>query len=86
MNTTLSDFNRWLCAPREDEHLEFREAKSHFDVVKIFRYCVAIAKFEISLLAPEALQTSLIKLSGRLSSLRRSAKQIRLNFDITVLS
>ncbi|MBU1147021.1 MAG: putative DNA binding domain-containing protein [Candidatus Omnitrophica bacterium] len=30
-------------APRENEHLEFKEAKHQFDVMKLFRYCVAIA-------------------------------------------
>ncbi len=30
-------------APREDEHLEFKEAKNQFDTTKLMKYCVAIA-------------------------------------------
>lgn len=42
MSTTLEEFNRWMNAPREDEHLEFKEAKSQHDVRKLMRYCVAL--------------------------------------------
>ncbi len=41
--TTNVEFARWLATPREDEHLEFKEAKSHFDKEKLFKYCVAFA-------------------------------------------
>jgi ATP-dependent DNA helicase RecG len=43
MNTSLDELNRWLSAPREDEHLEFQEAKNQYDLIKLFRYCVALA-------------------------------------------
>lgn len=43
MSTTLEELDRWLIAPREGEHLEFKEAKKQFDTTKVFRYCVAIA-------------------------------------------
>ncbi len=32
-----------MTAPREGETLEFKEAKNQYDLVKLFRYCVAIA-------------------------------------------
>lgn len=35
--------NRWLSAPAESEHLEFKEAKQQFDTAKLLRYCVALA-------------------------------------------
>lgn len=43
MSTPLSELQRWMSAPREGEHLEFKEAKPNFDLTKLFRYCVAIA-------------------------------------------
>jgi len=43
MSTSLQELERWIKAPRENEHLEFKEAKNHFDSMKLFRYCVAIA-------------------------------------------
>lgn len=43
MKTTLEDLYRWLSAPREGEHLEFKEAKNQYDTTKLFRYCVALA-------------------------------------------
>ena len=43
MNTSIQEVERWMAAPRETEHLEFKEAKNQFDTTKLFRYCVAIA-------------------------------------------
>lgn len=40
---TLHTLNRWLSAPAESEHLEFKEAKQQFDTAKLLRYCVALA-------------------------------------------
>lgn len=40
---TLDTLNRWLAAPAESEHLEFKEAKQQFDTAKLLRYCVALA-------------------------------------------
>lgn len=40
---TLDTLTRWLMAPAESEHLEFKEARQHFDIVKLLRYCVALA-------------------------------------------
>lgn len=41
--TTLDTLQRWLLAPAETEHLEFKEAKQQFDTTKLLRYCVALA-------------------------------------------
>lgn len=43
MSTSLTELDRWLAAPRENEHLEFKEAKHQYDTTKLFRYCVALA-------------------------------------------
>lgn len=40
---TLDTLTRWLAAPAESEHLEFKEAKQQFDTTKLLRYCVALA-------------------------------------------
>jgi ATP-dependent DNA helicase RecG len=40
---TLDTLARWLMAPTETEHLEFKEAKQQFDSTKLMRYCVALA-------------------------------------------
>ncbi len=40
---TLDTLSRWLVAPAESEHLEFKEAKQQFDTSKLLRYCVALA-------------------------------------------
>lgn len=40
---TLETLHRWLCAPAESEHLEFKEAKQQYDLAKLMRYCVALA-------------------------------------------
>lgn len=40
---TLDTLTRWLIAPAESEHLEFKEAKQQFDTTKLLRYCVALA-------------------------------------------
>lgn len=39
----LDTLIRWLSAPAESEHLEFKEAKQQFDTTKLLRYCVALA-------------------------------------------
>jgi ATP-dependent DNA helicase RecG len=41
--TLMDQLNRWLAGVREDEHLEFKEAKQQYDTSKLFRYCVALA-------------------------------------------
>src|SRR3989338_1348360 len=43
MRTSIQELERCMAAPRENEHLEFKEAKNQFDTTKLFRYCVAIA-------------------------------------------
>lgn len=43
MSTSLPDLERWLRAPRENEHLEFKEAKNQYDFTKLLKYCVALA-------------------------------------------
>lgn len=43
MKTPLEEVERWLAAPREHEHLEFKEAKNQYDTTKLMRYCVALA-------------------------------------------
>ena len=43
MSTSLESLKRWLDAPMENEHLEFKEAKNQFDTTKLFKYCVALA-------------------------------------------
>lgn len=40
---TLDTLHRWLTAPAETEHLEFKEAKQQYDTAKLMRYCVALA-------------------------------------------
>lgn len=40
---SLDTLTRWLSAPAESEHLEFKEAKQQFDTTKLLRYCVALA-------------------------------------------
>lgn len=39
----LDILNRWLTIPRENENLEFKEAKLQYDKIKLLEYCVAIA-------------------------------------------
>ena len=39
----LTTLARWLVAPAEHEHLEFKEAKQQYDTTKLLRYCVALA-------------------------------------------
>jgi ATP-dependent DNA helicase RecG len=43
MSTSLDDLHRWMSQPREDERLEFKEAKAQYDMTKLMRYCVALA-------------------------------------------
>jgi len=43
MTTSIAELERWLNAPRENEHLEFKEAKYTFDFQKVLDYCVALA-------------------------------------------
>lgn len=43
MSTTVEELERWLLLPSETEHLEFKEAKNHYETPKLFRYCVALA-------------------------------------------
>lgn len=43
MSWTVETINQLLIVPREHERLEFKEAKQQFDIVKLLRYCVALA-------------------------------------------
>jgi len=43
MTTDLAELQRWMNTPRENEHLEFKEAKQSFDQTKAMKYCVALA-------------------------------------------
>lgn len=43
MPTLLTELERWLNAPREDEHLEFKEARHSFEFQRALDYCVALA-------------------------------------------
>lgn len=43
MSWTAADIDRLIAAPREQEQLEFKEAKQQFDTTKLIRYCVALA-------------------------------------------
>lgn len=40
---TLETLDRWLASSPENEHLEFKEARQHYDTTKLLRYCVALA-------------------------------------------
>ena len=42
MSMTMEQLSTWMKSS-EDEHLEFKEAKKHFDFEKLVRYCVALA-------------------------------------------
>lgn len=42
MTISLEQLHAWM-SDREDEHLEFKEAKSDYDFEKLVRYCVALA-------------------------------------------
>lgn len=40
---TLKMLNHWLVTSREDEHIDFKEAKNQYDHEKLMRYCVAFS-------------------------------------------
>lgn len=40
--TDIATLETWLSSPSEDEHLEFKEAKTQYDTTKLFQYCVAL--------------------------------------------
>lgn len=42
MKERLEQLARWMAA-REDEHLEFKEAKHRFDFELLVKYCCALA-------------------------------------------
>jgi ATP-dependent DNA helicase RecG len=42
VNQSLEQLTHWMRAP-EGEHLEFKEAKSHYDFEKLVKYCCALA-------------------------------------------
>ena len=42
MNVDPAQLQAWLDA-REGEHLEFKEAKNHYDFEKLVKYCVALS-------------------------------------------
>jgi len=43
MPTSVEQLEAWMAAPREDEHLEFKEAKTQYDFDKLGKYCAALA-------------------------------------------
>ena len=43
MPITAEQIDQWRKAPRENQQLEFKEAKNQYDVGKLCRYCVALA-------------------------------------------
>jgi len=43
MITSIQELERLMLSPREDGHLEFKEAKNQYDTTKLYRYCVALA-------------------------------------------
>jgi ATP-dependent DNA helicase RecG len=43
MTTSLDQLRAWMERPREDEHLEFKEAKHSYDNEKLVSYCIALA-------------------------------------------
>ena len=43
MSTSPEELAGWLAAVREHERLEFKEAKTQYDLNGLFRYCVALA-------------------------------------------
>jgi ATP-dependent DNA helicase RecG len=42
MTATTQQLQEWLNA-KENEHLEFKEAKNRFDFEKLVKYCAALA-------------------------------------------
>lgn len=42
MTVSLSELQTWMNA-RENEHLEFKEAKTRYDFEELVKYCVAFA-------------------------------------------
>ena len=42
MTVSVNELQTWINA-KEDEHLEFKEAKTKFDFEKLVKYCVALA-------------------------------------------
>ena len=43
MTTTPEQIDLWRTVPSENEHLEFKEAKTQLDNTRLFQYCVALA-------------------------------------------
>ncbi|MBU9403885.1 putative DNA binding domain-containing protein [Burkholderia multivorans] len=43
MKTTQEQFDQWISARAETEHLEFKEAKAQYDTTKLKKYCIALA-------------------------------------------
>jgi ATP-dependent DNA helicase RecG len=43
VSTTIEQLEEWMEADSEDEHLEFKEAKTQIDSHELARYCVALA-------------------------------------------
>ncbi len=43
MTTALEELHRWMTAPREDEHLEFKAAKNTYEAEKALKYFAALA-------------------------------------------
>jgi predicted HTH transcriptional regulator len=43
MATTLEQLNLWINSQSENQCLEFKEAKNHFEQERLFKYCVALS-------------------------------------------
>lgn len=43
MTTTPEQIDRWRQSHSENQHLEFKEAKTQFDNHKLYEYCAALA-------------------------------------------
>ena len=43
MSTTVDELETWMTQPEEDEHLEFKEAKTQFDFEELAKYCAALS-------------------------------------------
>ena len=43
MTTSTNELKHWMSQAKENEHLEFKEAKKQYDNNKLLRYCVAMA-------------------------------------------
>ncbi len=88
---SIEQLQRWL-GDSEDEHLEFKEAKTQFDSEKLSKYCVALANeggghivFGVADKRPRKVVGT--EAFPDLSKLKRTQSQrVRLHIDATVLA